>query len=224
MNSVKRLFISIKHRIDTVAEDFEDHQALIAAAIAELDEVGANTQVQLNNVRHEVVNFEKRTQAIEAEIDLWTDRAKAIREQDENKALDCVKRIRVLQAERQRVNEQFNHSIELERQLINDLEAIKAKRSELKIRKDSLHRRENRTGADQVLAGSENGIVNQADKILERWESRVVTREYQTQSDQQSNYQATVDPLQHEFEQQEDDQQLKAMLDELTNNTDHDNQ
>ncbi len=175
MNTVKRLFISIKQQIENVAEDFEDHQALINAAIVELDEVGATTQIQLNRTRNELANYEKQIKEIETESTRWADRARKLHTEDEAKALDCVKRMKALQSQSQRLAEQINHSIDVERQLIKDLDAINDKRSELKIRKDNLSSRQNRTVADQLMANSENGVVTQADKILDRWDIRVVT-------------------------------------------------
>ncbi len=216
MNTVKRLFISIKHQIENVAEDFEDHQALINAAIAELDEVGASTQIQLNKTRNEIVRYEKQNKDVLSERLLWAERVRKIHNEDENKALDCVKRIQVLQSQSKQLGEQIAHSIEVERQLLKDLDAINAKRGELKIRKDNLSSRENRTVAEQVLVDSQHGVVSQADLILDRWENRVVSKEYKSQSVDQAQFQAEVDPLQYEFEQQEEAQQLKQMLAELT--------
>ncbi|MEE9425639.1 MAG: hypothetical protein V3V18_11795 [Methylococcales bacterium] len=216
MNTVKRLFISIKQQIENVAEDFEDHQALINAAIVELDEVGATTQIQLNRTRNELTNYEKQIKEIETESTLWADRARKLHTEDENKALDCVKRIKVLQNQSQRLAEQIDHSIEVERHLIKNLSAINDKRSELKIRKDNLNSRQNRTVADQLMVHSENGVVTQADKILDRWENRVVSKEYRTQQTQHAEHLDTVDSLQDQFEQEEEMESLKNMLDQLT--------
>ncbi len=225
MNTVKRLFISIKQQIENVAEDFEDHQALINAAIAELDEVGASTRIQLNRTRNEIANYEKKNKEVLEQRSIWADRARKAHKEDEAKALECVKRIQVLINQSKRLMEQIDHSIEVERELIKDLEAINQKRSELKMRKDNLSSRENRTLADQILDDTKHGVVTQADKILERWEDRVVSKEYQDQTVEHRNQNVTVDPLQQEFEKQEEDQKLKQMLDELTqNNDDSDNQ
>jgi phage shock protein A len=220
MNTVKRLFISIKQQIENLAEDFEDHQALINAAIVELDEVGATTQIQLNRTRNELTNYEKQIKEIETESTLWADRARKLHTEDESKALDCVKRIKALQSQSQRLAEQIDHSIEVERHLIKDLNAINDKRNELKIRKDNLSSRQNRTVADQLMAHSENGVVTQADRILDRWENRVVSKEYRAQQTQHAEHLDTVDPLQHQFEQEEEMENLKSMLDQLTNPAD----
>ena len=224
MNTVKRLFVSIKQQIENVAEDFEDHQALINTAIVELNEIGATTQIQLNRTRNEIVQHEKQIKDIETESTQWTDRARKIHAKDESKALDCMKRIKVLQSQSQRLAEQIDHSIEVERHLINDLDAINAKRSELKIRKDNLSSRQNRTVADQLITHSENGVVTQADKILDRWENRVVSQEYRTQQTDHTTHDSTADPLQSQFEQEEETEQLKQMLDQLTQKTDQSEQ
>lgn len=224
MNTVKRLFISIKQQIENVAEDFEDHQALINAAIVELNEVGATAQTQLNRTRNELVGYEKKIKEIETESTLWADRARKLHTEDESKALDCVKRIKALQSQSQRLAEQVDQSIEAERHLLKDLNAINDKRSELKARKDNLSSRQNRTVADQLMAHSENGVVTQADKILDHWENRVVSNEYRTQQTHHAERLDTVDPLQHQLEQEEEMESLKNMLDQLTKPTDQTDQ
>ncbi|HFD12393.1 MAG TPA: hypothetical protein ENJ32_07990 [Crenotrichaceae bacterium] len=216
MNTVKRLFISIKQQIENVAEDFEDHQAFINAAITELNEVGANTQIQLNKIRNDIVRYEKSIKDNQNESERWAQRARKIHTVDEAKALDCMKRINSIKSQSQQLTEQIDHCIETERQLLKDLDAINSKRSELKIRKDNLSSRENRTVTDQILVDSQHGVVTQADKILDRWENRVVSKEYKTHHIEQTQHQATTDPLEQEFEQQEETQQLKQMLDRLT--------
>jgi len=222
MNTVKRLFISIKQQIDNVAEDFEDHQAVISAAIAELDEVGANTQIQLNQIRNEIVDLKTGIEQAQRDSQRWADRARKIHHQDEAKALECVKRIKTLDDQTKHLAEHIDQCLETERQLLKDLDAMNTKRAELKIKKDNLSSRENRTLADQVLAGSQHGVVSQVDKVLERWENRIVSKEYKLHGTHELKQRSTVDPLQHEFELQEEAQQLKQMLDQLTKPDDQD--
>jgi phage shock protein A len=224
MNTVKRLFVSIKQHIENVAEDFEDHQALINAAIAELNDIGTTTQIQLNRTRNDTVSYNKQIEDIQTESNRWAERAKKIHAEDESTALDCMKRIKRLQSQSQRLAEQIDHSVDIERQLTKDLDAINTKRNELKIRKDNLSSRHNRTVADQLITHSPNGVVTQADNILDRWENRVVSQEYRTQPTDNPAHDDTVDSLQSQFEQEEDNEQLKQMLEQLTHPTKHSDQ
>ncbi len=96
MNTVKRLFVSFKHQIDSVAADLEDHQALVATAIEELDTAGADTKIQLNQLRNQIHSDQQKQKSVADEAALWADRAVQVREQDEAKALDCVKRMQGL--------------------------------------------------------------------------------------------------------------------------------
>ena len=50
MNSLKRIFVSIKSQIDHVADEFENHEALATAAIQDLQELSRKTRLHLHRV------------------------------------------------------------------------------------------------------------------------------------------------------------------------------
>jgi len=114
--------------------------------------------------------------------------------------------------------EQIEHAYELERQLTTDVDTIKNKRQELNARKETLRARENRSQATKLVQGNENP-VSSADRVLKRWESRVVADEYRSEQTSVARTSVSVDPLQQQFEQQEEQKNLRDALDQLIQDT-----
>ena len=50
MNSLKRIFVSIKSQVDQVADEFENHEALAGAAIQDIQAIGSKTRLHLHKL------------------------------------------------------------------------------------------------------------------------------------------------------------------------------
>jgi len=208
MNSLKRIFISMKTQIDHVADEFENHEVLAEAALKDLEILGRKTRVHLHKVHNMVVQYQQQSEDLQEQENLWTQRALKMREQDEQKALQCVKRLRSVREQLKQIQTLHQQSQTQESKIQGDLNHIQNQLQTLKNKKELLTARENRTHAQQVMA-AQKVTGDDVDDIFSRWESNVVGNEYQ------SIETTAEDEFEAKFTKDEDKIELKMLLDEL---------
>ena len=208
MSNIKKIFISIKSQIDSIADDFENHEALAEAAIKDLQQLAVTTRHHGYRVSKMVKQYKEQLNELETEATVWSERAIKVRDDDEQKALQCVKRLRSVKQQIEQINKQLHASENQEASIKNDQNAINEQLLQLKTKKEMLAARQNRSHLQKTIQeGSVSNIDIQG--VFDRWEGSVVGNEYQTYEE--------IDPLSSTFEKQEDELELKLMLDELNN-------
>jgi phage shock protein A len=208
MNSLKRIFLSLKGQIDHVADEFENHEALASAALQDLQAIASKTRLHLHRVSKMSEQYQQQLAKQQEQVYLWSERAIKVRAEDEQKALQCVKRLRVAQQQVNLLEQQYQQSTAQEAKVRDDLSAISEQLWVLKNKKEILAARQNRVGIQREHQGDS---MQDVQSVFERWEGAVVSTEYEIPD-------ATVDTdnFANEFEQEEDQLALKMMLDELT--------
>lgn len=211
MNNLKRIFVSIKSQIDHVADEFENHEALAGVAIEDLQAIASKTRLHLYRVSKMSEQYQQQLQEQQEQARLWSERAIKIRQKDEQKALQCVKRLRQVQQQIKSLEQQYQESTAQEEKIRTDLELIQEQLQSLKNKKEILAARQNRASIQETLGDSHGGSLQEVQNVFQRWEGSVVSSEFDipepaTDSD---NFAQT-------FEQEEDELALKMMLDELT--------
>lgn len=213
MNTLKRMFISLKAQIDNVADEFENHEALAGAAIKDLEAVGRKTRVHLHKVHNMVQQYQQQLDDLAEQETLWTQRALKMRDEDEQKALQCVKRLRTVREQIKHVEKLHQQSQTQESKIQADLNHIQNQLQNIKNKKELLTARQNRVHVEKTLyEQKEDG--NDVDDIFARWENSVIGNEYQYSET------TTEDEFAATFEKDEDEQELKILLDELTEKQD----
>lgn len=213
MNGLNRIFISIKSQIDRVVGEFENHEALAAVALEELQEVARKTRLHLHRVGKMSEQYAKQLQEQQEQARLWSKRAVKIRPDDGAKALQCVRRLRQAQRHIATLEQQYRESTEQEAQLRDDLNAIQEQLLILNNKKEILSARQNRAAIRDTLLNNRGNPMNQAHSIFERWEGAVVSEAFSLPEINDS------DSLADSFEREEDELILQKMLDELTRST-----
>ncbi|AEF99701.1 PspA/IM30 family protein [Methylomonas methanica] len=210
MNSLKRIFVSIKSQIDHVADEFENHEALARAAIEDLLTLQQKTRLHLHRVTKLTGNYQQKIDQEREQARLWSDRAVKVRSQDEAKALQCVKRLRASQQQIALLEQQLAQTSSQESKIRNDLQTIEAQLLILKNKKEILSARQNRNSLQDALQDGQSSSLREAQNIFERWEGNVAMAE--TESFSLAEY----DNLAQAFEQEEDELSLRLLLDELS--------
>ncbi len=211
MNNLKRLFVSIKSQVDQVADEFENHEALAGAAIQDLQAIGSKTRLHLHKVSKLSAQYQQQLEQQQELARLWSERAIKAREEDEQKALQCVKRLRQTQQQITLLEKQCEQSTAQELKIRNDLNSISEQLQVLKNKKEILAARQNRASIQDSLNNTNGNPVQEVNNIFERWEGTVVSSEFAV-----PDHEIDTDNFASEFEQEEDDLALKMMLDELT--------
>jgi len=207
MSSFKKIFISIKSQIDSIADDFENHEALAEAAINDLQQLAVTTRQHKFRLHKMIDQYQTQLQKLEQESTLWSERALKMREQDEQKALQCVKRLRSVKQQTVQITKQLQDSENQEASIQADQNAIQEQLLQLKTKKELLAARQNRSHLQKSMQGLASSSID-VQGVFDRWEGTVVGDEYESSQE--------VDSLSNTFEKQEDELELQLMLDELS--------
>ncbi len=210
MNNLKRIFVSIKSQIDHVADEFENHEALAEAAIEDLKALASKTRLHLHRVSKMSEHYQTQLQGTQEQARLWSERALKVKNEDEQKALQCVKRLRQTQKLITVLEQQQHDSVAQEEKIRRDLNNIQEQLQILKNKKEILAARQNSSGVKDALSDNQGNTLQGVQNIFERWEGSVVSAEFESPERVES------DQFTDAFEQEEDDLELKMMLDELT--------
>ncbi len=215
MNSLKRIFVSIKGQIDHVADEFENHEALAGVAIEELQAMASKTRLHLHRVSTMSAQYQQQLSDQHEQMRLWSERALKAKAQDEQKALQCVKRLRQTQQQIKVLEQQYQNSSAQEEKIRTDLTLIQEQLLSLKNKKEILSARQNRASLQGILGNSQGNPLQDVQNVFQRWEGSVVSSEFSTPESA-----IDIDHFAKPFEQEEDELELKMMLDELTEQDD----
>ncbi len=211
MNNLKRIFVSIKSQIDHVADEFENHEALAGVAIEDLQAIASKTRLHLHRVSKMSEQYQQQLLEQQEQAGLWSERAIKVRQEDEQKALQCVKRLRQVQQQIKSLEQQCQESTAQEEKIRADLELIQEQLQSLKNKKEILAARQNRTNLQETIGNSQGGSLQEVQNVFQRWEGSVISSEFSTPEPIVES-----DSFSKPFEQEEDELALKMMLNELT--------
>jgi len=210
MNSLKRLFISVKTQIDGLVDDFENHEAVAGVAIKDLEDWRSQTRIHQHRLQKMITDFENQLAKLATEAAMWSARAVKVRESDEQKALECVKRMVRVQQQSKLIAGQLQATKQQYTKLTTDLANIQNQLHTLSTQKAVFAARQNRIQLQTGLKSGPDNPADQAQKIFNRWEEAI------TGAELTSPEPINTDPFADSFAQEEDALELKMLLDELT--------
>ncbi len=209
MNNLKRIMISIKSQINTLVDDVENHEAQAESVLNDLITLEKNTRIQQHRLQKLREEYQQQADKQQSQIDLWSARAIKVRQQNENKAIQCVKRVRDYQQYMAQVNKQLQLASEQEQKTHHDLLLIQQQIQQLKNKKTILAARETRNQMP-VDSTHQSNPLETMQHVLSRWEEHVISHEHERPDFEMK------DTLDSEFNADEEALELKMMLDELT--------
>ncbi len=212
MNSLKRIFISVKGQIDHAADEFENHEALAGVAIQDLQSIASKTRLHLHRISKMTEQYQKQLEDQKQQQELWTARAIKAKKQDEQKALQCIKRLCQTKKQITLLEQQHEQSTQQENKIREDLNSIQEQLLILKNKKEMLAVRQTRTHLQNSIQDNKENSLDNVQQVFDRWEGRIVSEEYDVPTEMS-------DTLSSSFEQEEETLALKMMLDELTDDS-----
>ena len=208
MRTIKRLTTSLIANFDWAVTQFENHEALVSAAIREIQHAGAKARVQLSRVRQDGEKMRSRLSELRKSDSLWEERALSCAASDQARALECLKRRKRVRAEAAEIEGRLEHHDRLERDLANDLEAVDRRIEDLKHKRNTLRTRESTAEALSAMQSHDTGLITELDGVLDRWEIKVATYE------REDSPPVTLQ-FEREFESEEEGALLKIELESL---------
>lgn len=178
MKLFKRWTSGVVSRVDWMVSQVENQEALIASAIRDARQAAAQAKVQLNRVRQDGCKLQQQVEELQQATELWRTRALDCGAEDEDRALQCLKRSRnaEMRLKQMRLRWQEHHSIE--EQLSRDVAAMDVRISTLVEKRNLLKTRQSRAQAMGAVRESDDVMVAGLDDVFDRWEARVVEAEY----------------------------------------------
>lgn len=203
MNPLKRIFVSVKAQLNEVAEDFENHEAVVDAAIQTLEKLAAGTRVRLGRLDRELKALDERLAALRKDAALWGERAVRVAA-DEARALECVRRLEAVEREAEQLAATRRETEALRQKIRAEMDRQTAKLEEAKRRRTLLSSRQfhlEYASLPDPLRG-EAGV----DAVFDRWEVRLGAAELGNPDLPES------DALAAEFERVEQAEALRRRL------------
>ncbi len=210
MKIFKKLAVSVNSHVDTMANRFENREALSLSYIKEYEKVVAKSKVKLAQMDNEVKRLTKEVKKYQDDIELWAERAKKIHMTDQNKALECVSRMKTAQKKQETVESDLQEAQALRTSMFNDVELVHEKLKTLKRKHQNLSGRQVCADAVHAIQRVDTDFHHEIDELYTRWETDVVATELH-----HNHLPTEGDPLADEFDSLEEKQDLQKSLDDL---------
>ena len=210
MKLFKKLAINVHSQVETLANQFENKEALSTSYIREYERIVAQAKVKLARVEAEVDRLAKETAHLEAQAAQWADRARRVHTTDQEKALACVRRMKKAQSDQALVIRELAETRDLKRRMAHDVAQTLRKLDDLKRRHRLLAGRQTCAEALNALQPTEARLPDEVDDLYTRWETDVTARELHNQT-----VAPETDSLAEDFDRHEEEDDLRLTLEAL---------
>lgn len=210
MKLFKKLAVTVNSQVEAVADRFENREALSSAYIGEYEKVVAKSQVKLTQIDNEVNRLLRDVNKYKEAAEVWAERARRVHSTDNEKALECISRMTVVQKKQKAAEVDLKETQGLKDKMAQDLDYVHEKLNTLKRRHRNLSGRQVCANAVHTIQQVDGTIQQDIDNLFNRWETEVVTTELRSNT-QQEGY----DPLAEEFNNLENKEALQQTLNDL---------
>ncbi len=211
MNRIKRWTTALICQMDQALAAVENHEALADSLIRDVRRATAQAKVRLDRVRADGERL-RRSLAEHREAEArWRERARECADSDEERAIDCLRRSRAAARAVPEVERRLALHESTERQLDADVARVEARLEQLVHKRNLMRTRQSSAQAASSAHTADSLGDGELDRVFDRWETQITELELEGGTD------ADVDPLQLEYSEAEERQQLLAELAELRN-------
>lgn len=207
MNLFNRISATFTSKVDHLVSHVENHDAVVEVALGDTRGALAKARVRLARIHKDGENLRRKLQELQQMEATWTERAKAIAAQDEQKALACVGRRNLCREQAVQTQQALARHEELEQQINATVERMEQRLGELTQQRNLMRSRHSTAEAQRVLQQIEGSSAHGIEDTFDRWEALITETEYAS-----GTFNSRMDSLDAAFTRQEDDEQLKADL------------
>ena len=204
---LKRLVATFGTNFDNFVSKVENHEAVADAMIDDVKAAAAKLTMQKARNAQQLIQLSRKKENMLNDIERWRQRAVSTAENDEARALECVKRLKHEEKQLKALDTQLQEHESLEVQLQQRLSHVEERISELQLKKAALS---SRTAKTKALALSDQASIGDVDSVFDRWEESVIKDEYLDNS-----IIKPVDHLEKTFLETEEMDDLKSALADL---------
>lgn len=214
---IRRIAASINACFEDLVSKVENHGAVAQVMIEDVQKAAAKIRMEKLKVEQNMRALEEQQNKLQASMELWQSRAKACANENEEKALQCLRQSKKAKIQSQHIAQQYDELSNLATQLAESLSEVESKLNQLKSKKAILATRESRAvaiGKSQRAQRELNGLS--VDDVFNRWELNILQSEYQDEGNIHSNDSSGQDlRFAKDFEEEEERLSLLSELDDL---------
>ncbi len=213
MKIFSRITASVAGTVDEMVSKVENHDAVVEAGIREIRKSAADSRVRLARIQKDGERLRRQKQGLNAAESDWLSRAKNVGELDEKRALECLRRRQQCLDKIAELEKTLEEHRVLEEKLSINVRKIHSRLEEISLQRNQMKSRQSVADATRVMnniQGSSN-----LDDTFDRWESIITESEICTGD---VLLDTPVDLFATEFEDQEQEAQLKQELEAILNN------
>ena len=211
MNLIQRISTSITSSVDRAVSKVENHDAIINAALRDTQQAAARARVRLERVRKDGHQLKTRHANLTLAVERWTDRARNVAAEDEQKALECLRRRKDCESQLAALAESIGKHEELEERIAAQVKKIESRIVEVAQQRNMMRSRQSVAEAMRTINNIEGVSYGDIEDTFDRWEINLGETEILM------NATTSVDPLESAFLAEEDVAELRAELAELVN-------
>ena len=213
MSIFKRLTATFSSRVDQMVTQIENHDAVVEVAIRESRQATAKAKVRLSRVQRDGEQLRTKISQLQKEEQLWTSRAREVAQQDEGRALECLRRRKLCQQHLAQLEKALKQHEGLEQRLVQDIKAAEHKLAELSQQRNLMRTRQSAAEALNSISGLDENVALDVAGAFERWEIKVTEAELEVGTGYSVG--DSYDLLDREFLDAEDKAGLQAELQQL---------
>ena len=207
MKKLKHWTACIVSGFDSVISQVENHESVVSSSIRELQEAAVRARVNVNRLKRDIEGMRSRQSELARASERWTERAQKLRDSDQSKALECLRRRKQVEAEIERLSQDIPRHAALAQQIESDVSKIEGRIEELKLKKRAFSSRASRAKAFELSDRTDAGSADNLEDVFDRWEIKLARSEIGAR--------VGCDTLEDEFTRAEEDAALQAELDSL---------
>ena len=213
MSIFKRLTATFTSRVDQMVSEIENHDAVVEVAIRESRQATAKAKVRLSRVQRDGEQLRTKLSQLQKEEQLWTQRAREVAQQDEDRALECLRRRKLCQQQLTQLEKALAQHEALEQKLSQDINAAERKLADMNQQRNLMRTRQSAAEALSSISGVDETVALDVADAFERWEVKVTEAEMGVSSGY--SIADSYDVLEREFLDAEGKAGLQAELKQL---------
>jgi phage shock protein A len=213
MSIFKRLTATFSSRVDQMVSQIENHDAVVDVAIRESRQATAKAKVRLSRVQRDGEQLRTKISQLRKEEQLWTSRARDAAQQDESRALECLRRRKVCQQQLLQLEKALSQHETLEQRLAQDIKTAENKLADMSQQRNLMRTRQSAAEALNSISGMDETVALDVAEAFERWEIKVTESEMEVGAGYSVD--GSYDVLEREFLDAEDKAGLQEELRQL---------
>ena len=210
MRPVSRIMATITAQFDQLVNQIENHEAVAEASLRQLRQDISGARVQYKMMQKDIESLVSQQQRLEKDLSTWQARAVQDSETDKEKALHCMRKIKLVEKDLEQLAERQSQLEEAADKLQSQLTRVESQYKDLSAKLQAFRGRD-KAAAMATSAMEQADYTDSIDDVFNRWDRKILYKEVSTDFDSDQ----IVDEIEQEFKTEEELKDLEMSLRQL---------